>query len=99
MSTGQYDSMMHIIADKLMDQFEGSDAVNYIEQSFENKDDPSKCFVLTMQMKNGLTPCEKLEVAGKRIVELEKRIESQSKLLDVAGKRIAYLESLLPDEA
>lgn len=35
----------------------------------------------------------------KCIAELEKRIESQLKLLDVAGKRIAHLESLLPDEA
>ena len=59
----EYESAMHVIADALVKQFEGSDAVNYIEQTFTDKTDESKRFVLTMQSVEGLTPCQKLQSA------------------------------------
>ena len=70
-----HESVMHIIADKLMVHFEGSSATNYIEQTFEDKEDSSRSFVLTMQMKDGLTPCEKLSIAQERIAELEAALQ------------------------
>lgn len=87
-NTGQYDSVMHVIADKLLEHFDFTGAINYLEQTFESKDDPSKSFVLTMQMREGLTPCEKLFAA-------EQRIADQLKLIEVAGKRIDELELAL----
>ena len=69
--TTEYESILHHIADKLLDFFDDSGAVNYIEQSFESKDDPTKSLVLTVQRRDGLTPCEKLAVAEQRIKELE----------------------------
>ena len=71
--TGEYHGIMHMVADKLMEAFEGGDAINYIEQTFEDKENPERCFVLTMQMKEGLTPCQKLATAEERIKELEAR--------------------------
>lgn len=73
-NTGQYDSVMHVIADELLEHFDFTGAINYLEQTFESKDDPSKSFVLTMQMLEGLTPCEKLFAAEQRIAELEKEL-------------------------
>lgn len=63
----EYESAMHVIADALVKQFEGSDAVNYIEQTFTDKTDESKSFVLTMQRVKGLTPCQKLQNANDEI--------------------------------
>lgn len=62
------------MADHLIDFFEGEGAVNYIEQTFGCNDDPSKSFVITMQKVDGLTPCQKLDEANKRIAELEARL-------------------------
>lgn len=56
----EHENILHRIADELIDYFDSTDAVNYIEQIFECNDDPSKSFVLTMQIKEGLTPCQKL---------------------------------------
>lgn len=71
----EYESVMHIIAESLMDQFNEIGATNFIEQTFEDKENPSRSFVLTMQMKDGLTPCEKLASAQARIKELESKID------------------------
>ena len=68
----KHESTMHLIADNLMDHFNDSNAINYIEQTFEDKENPSRSFVLTMQMKVGPTPCQKLASANDRIVKLEK---------------------------
>ncbi len=65
-----HESAMHFIVEALLSQFRESGAVNYLEQSFQHKDD-DESFTLTMQMKNGLTPCEKLQAAEDRIKELE----------------------------
>ena len=59
----EHENIMHAVADSLIHYFEGTDAVNYIENTFECNDDPSKSFVLTMQIKDGLTPCQKLAEA------------------------------------
>lgn len=72
--TSGYQGVMHMVADKLMEAFEGSGAVNYIEQTFEDKENPERCFVLTMQMTEGLTPCQKLTEAEDRIQELELKL-------------------------
>lgn len=62
----KHENILHQIADELIDYFDSTDAVNYIEQTFECNDDPSKSFVLTMQIKEGLTPCQKLANAEAR---------------------------------
>lgn len=72
--SNQHENVIHAMADKLLDFFEGSGAVNYIEQTFGCNDDPSKSFVVTMQKVEGLTPCQKLAAAEQRIEELEKCI-------------------------
>ena len=71
---------MHKIADALMVAFEGGDATNYIEQTFEDKEDSSRCFVLTMQMKEGLTPCQKLSTAEERVKQLEDALKDLVKI-------------------
>ena len=72
---GDHESIMHVIADKLVENFEGVGAVNYIEQIFTDKNDPCKSFVLTMQMVNGLTPCEKLNAANELIAKQAEQIK------------------------
>lgn len=70
----EYESAMHAIAEALTNQFEGSDAVNYIEQTFTDKTDESKSFVLTMQRVEGLTPCQRLQSANDEIENLKFKI-------------------------
>lgn len=72
----EYENPIHAMADHLIDFFEGEEAVNYIEQTFGCNDDPSKSFVITMQKVEGLTPCQKLDQANKRIEELEKQVDN-----------------------
>lgn len=80
---GDHESIMHVIADKLVEHFEGVGAVNYIEQIFTDKNDPCKSFVLTMQMVNGLTPCEKLNAANELIAKQAEQIKMlRSTLID-----------------
>lgn len=80
---GDHESIMHVIADKLVENFEGVGAVNYIEQIFTDKNDPCKSFVLTMQMVNGLTPCEKLNAANELIAKQAEQIKMlRSTLID-----------------
>ena len=80
---GDHESIMHVIADKLVEHFEGVGAVNYIEQIFTDKNDPCKSFVLTMQMVNGLTPCEKLNAANELIAKQAEQIKIlRSTLID-----------------
>lgn len=67
----QYENIIHQMADYLLEFFEGEEAVNYIEQTFGCNNDPSRSFVITMQKVDGLTPCQKLADAEKRIEELE----------------------------
>lgn len=92
-NTGQYDSVMHVIADKLLEHFDLTGAINYLEQTFESKDDPSKSFVLTMQMREGLTPCEKLATAEQRIAELEKELNDTKYLLSISSNMIRALNA------
>ncbi len=61
-----------------------SNAENYNQHIVSGDNDVD--YVVIVQVKQGLTPCEKL-------AEAEKRIASQLKLLSVAGKRIEQLES------
>jgi len=75
--TSEYQGIMHMVADKLIQSFEGSEAVNYIEQTFEDKENPERSFVLTMQMVEGLTPCQKLAKAEDRIKHLEDELLSK----------------------
>jgi hypothetical protein len=76
MNLGNYESALHMLAEALMDQFEGSEAVNYIEQTFSNKENPSKSFVLTMQMTDGITPCQKLEDKQREVDELKAMVNN-----------------------
>ena len=39
--TSGYQGVMHMVADKLMEAFEGSGAVNYIEQTLKTKKIPN----------------------------------------------------------
>ncbi len=94
----KYENPLHVIADKLMDHFTRVGAVNYIEQTFENKEDVSKSFVLTMQMKDGETPCEKLATAHDRIVELEAELitcrnDTATKIIDSLMESIDVLDT------
>ncbi len=75
--TSEYQGIMHMVADKLMEAFEGSGAVNYIEQTFEDRGNPKRSFILTMQMVEGLTPCQKLAKAEDRIKQLEDELLSK----------------------
>jgi hypothetical protein len=67
----KHESILHELADALIDYFDETGAVNYIEQTFECKEDSSKSFVLTMQKTEGLTPCQKLAVANEEIKKLQ----------------------------
>lgn len=96
----KHESIMHEIADSLLDYFDEVGAVNYIEQIFECKEDSSKSFVLTMQKTEGLTPCEKLNIANEQIEKLqaeitkirqgEKDMRDTITLYDKAITRIAH---------
>lgn len=82
--SNQHENVIHAMADKLLDYFDGSGAVNYIEQTFGCNDDPSKSFVVTMQKVDGLTPCQKLEDAEKRIENMKGCIDMlEQQLKDV----------------
>lgn len=82
---GDHESIMHVIADKLVEHFEGVGAVNYIEQIFTDKNDPCKSFVLTMQMANGLTPCEKLNAANELIDKQAEQIKMLREAFEEIG--------------
>lgn len=85
----EYESIMHVIADKLVDHFDGVGAVNYIEQIFENKE-TGRNFVLTMQMKDGLTPCEKLSNAEAIITKQAEQIKMLREALEMFRPEIYY---------
>lgn len=89
----EYQSILHELADKLLEYFEGEDAVNYIEQIFTCNDDTSKSFALTMQKVEGLTPCQKLEKAEKKISELEIMCDNAHEALVAARDSGAIRES------
>lgn len=72
----KYENPMHVIADKLIEHFNGSEAVNYIEQIFTDNNNESNSFVLTMQKVSGLTPCQKLTEAELKIEALTESLES-----------------------
>lgn len=76
-----HQNIIHEMADKLLEYFEGEDAVNYIEQTFGCNDDPSKSFVVTMQRVEGLTPCQKLAEAEQRIADLERMCDNAHEAL------------------
>ena len=78
----RHENVIHEMADKLLDFFEGEDAVNYIEQTFGCNDDPSKSFVITMQKAEGLTPCQKLARAEEQIQKLEHRLRKRCEQVD-----------------
>lgn len=78
-----HESPLHLLADNLIDYFEGSEAVNYIEETFTCNHDSSKSFVVTMQMINGLTPCEKLAKAEKLNADMYKAIEELIEMFEV----------------
>lgn len=88
----KYQSIIHEIADRLLEYFEGEGAVNYIEQTFGCNDDPSKSFVLTMQKIDGLTPCQKLEASEKRNSDLAIAISKIERIASVTPKDRAILE-------
>lgn len=67
----KHESILHELADALIDYFDETGAVNYIEQTFECKEDSSKSFVLTMQKTEGVTPCQKLAEANEEIKKLQ----------------------------
>jgi len=71
-----HENPIHLLADTLTDYFEGSNAVNYIEQTFTCNQDSSKSFVVTMQKIEGLTPCEKLSKAEKLNADMYEMLES-----------------------
>ena len=93
-----YESIMHVIVEKLMVHFEGSGATNYIEQTFEDKEDRSKSFTLTMQMTEGLTPCQKLTIAENRIKELESELANTqlvvTEIQDLSSEVSCFIENL-----
>lgn len=70
----KHENVMHVVADALLRHFDASGAVNYIEQAFEHLDDGRE-FVLTMQIKNGITPCEKLKDANELIAKQSEQIK------------------------
>lgn len=97
-----YENIIHAIADHLIEHFEDTGAVNYIECAFESKSDSSKSFVLTMQKVNGLTPCEKLNDAEKLNSEMYEMLETISAYLsddwlqtNGLGNELAKIPALL----
>lgn len=93
----QHENVIHVMADKLLDFFEGSGAVNYIEQTFGCNDDPSKSFVITMQKVEGLTPCQKLADAEEQIQKLEDRLRERCEQVDEL-KEVCKFQSNQLDE-
>jgi hypothetical protein len=89
--SNEHENVIHAMADKLLDFFEGSGAVNYIEQTFGCNDDPSKSFVVTMQKVDGLTPCQKLVDAERRVEELENALTEIAKLPEVRQDEGQYI--------
>ena len=80
--SNEHENVIHAMADELLDYFDGSGAVNYIEQTFGCNDDPSKSFVVTMQKVEGLTPCQKLADAEEQIQKLEDRLRKRCEQVD-----------------
>ena len=72
-SKSKYDSVIHVIAEKLIEHFDFVGAVNYIEQVFEDSVS-GRSFVLTMQMIDGETPCKQLELARMEIEILKEKL-------------------------
>ena len=85
-----HESPLHLLADSLIDYFDSSEAVNYIEQTFACNHDSSKSFVITMQKVEGLTPCEKLAKAESLNADmyevLERIIGNYQVLASIAGQ-------------
>jgi len=77
-----HENPIHLLADTLTDYFEGSNAVNYIEQTFTCNQDSSKSFVVTMQKIEGLTPCEKLSKAEKLNADMCEMLEECKSILE-----------------
>ena len=69
----RYDSVIHVIAEKLIEHFDFVGAVNYIEQVFEDRAS-GRSFVLTMQMTDGETPCQQLNLARMEIEILKEKL-------------------------
>lgn len=75
------ESPLHLLADSLIDYFDSSEAVNYIEQTFTCNNDNSKSFVITMRKVEGLTPCEKLAKAESLNADMYEMLESKLDLI------------------
>lgn len=88
----EHENVIHAMADKLLDFFEGSGAINYIEQTFGCNDDPSKSFVVTMQKVEGLTPCQKLAESEDRNRALAFAIMEIQRIADYPPRDRAILK-------
>lgn len=77
-----HESPLHLLADSLIDYFDSSEAVNYIEQTFACNHDSSNSFVITMQKVEGLTPCEKLAKAESLNADMYEMLELAMSLMD-----------------
>lgn len=89
-----YENIIHALADHLIEHFEDTGAVNYIECTFESKSDSSKSFVLTMQKVNGLTPCEKLNNAEKLNSEMREMLEKILNCRNFSGGEIGHSDAV-----
>lgn len=83
----KHENILHELADQLLDYFEGTEAVNYIEHTFECREDSSKSFVVTMQRVEGLTPCEKLAEANREIEKLKSENSELFRLKEIFKAR------------
>ncbi len=70
-------SPLHVMAACFVEQFKESEAVNYLELTFRDKDSEDK-YVLTMQKSDGITP------AGK-VAQLKGAIETMISCIDDDG--------------
>ena len=89
-----HQNIIHEIAERLLEYFEGEGAVSYIEQTFGCIDDPSKSFVLTMQKVEGLTLHQKLTEAEQRIADLNMYIDRIEKAAETLPQVRSALDAI-----
>lgn len=85
MNMGLQGGAAQLLAESFFDQFQKSEAVNYLELRFESESKmPGKAMVVTLQLVGGVTP-------GQRIAEQAREIEGLRAELDRANKVAALI--------
>lgn len=85
MNMGLQGGAAQMLAESFFDQFQKSEAVNYLELRFESESKmPGKAMVVTLQLVGGLTPGQKIADQAREIAALKEQVEG------LIAARMAY---------